>query len=156
MTKGRPKGEKNKYWSAEEKYKVIKSILDYDLTSGEVTRRTGINNGMLSKWVKKYKEYSMEGLKNKRKPSYSYHRINVIIRRETGWIVSDNLTHKICKILNIKSSAKHYKYKKPGEESVKYDNIIRNNWKTKRSFEKIVSDTTSFWFKRKNMIGHFI
>ena len=68
MTKGRPKGGKNKYWTSEEKYKVIKPILDYELTSGEVTRRTGINNGMLSKWVRKYKEHGMEGLENKRKP----------------------------------------------------------------------------------------
>lgn len=26
---------------------------------------------------------------HKRKPSYGYHRINAIIRRETGWVVSD-------------------------------------------------------------------
>ena len=38
-----------------------------------------------------------------RKPSYGYHRINAVIRREIGWIVSDNLVHKVCKILNIKS-----------------------------------------------------
>ncbi len=68
MQKGRPKGGKNKYWTAEEKYKIIKPILDYELTSGEVTRRTGINNGMLSIWVRKYKENGMEGLKNKTKP----------------------------------------------------------------------------------------
>ena len=36
---------------------------------------------------------------HKRKPSDGYHRINTIIRRETGWIVSDNLVHKVCKIL---------------------------------------------------------
>ena len=65
---GRPKGGKNKYWSAEEKYKIIKPILEYELTSGEVTRRTGINNGMLSAWVRKYKEKGMEGLRNKKKP----------------------------------------------------------------------------------------
>ena len=68
MQKGRPKGGTNKYWTAEEKYKIIKPILDYKLTSGEVTRRTGINNGMLSVWVRKYKENGMEGLKNKNKP----------------------------------------------------------------------------------------
>ena len=44
---------------------------------------------------------------HKRKTSYGYHRINVIIRRKTGWVVSDNLIHKICKILKIKSKAKH-------------------------------------------------
>ena len=28
-------------------------------------------------------------------------RINAVIRREIGWIVSDNLIHKVCKILNV-------------------------------------------------------
>ena len=86
---------------------------------------------------------------HKRKPSYGYHRIWKIIIDETGWIISANLVHKVCKILKIKSKAKHYKYKKPGEESVKYENIIGYNWNTSRPFEKVVSDTTSFWFKRK-------
>lgn len=66
---------------------------------------------------------------HKRKPSYGYHRIR--------------------KIINIKSKAKHYKYKKPGEESIKFYNAINGNWKTTRPFEKIVSDTTKMWFKRK-------
>lgn len=84
-----------------------------------------------------------------RKPSYGYHRINAVIRREIGWIVSDNLIHKVCKILNVKSKAKHYKYKRPGEESFKYSNVINGNWNTTRPFEKIVSDTTTFWLKKK-------
>ena len=86
---------------------------------------------------------------HKRKPSYGYHRINAIIRRETGWIVSDNLVHKVCKILNIKSKAKHYKYKRPGDESVKFKNIVNGNWNPSRPFEIIVSDTTTIGFKGK-------
>lgn len=86
---------------------------------------------------------------HKRKPSYGYRRINRIILKETGWIVSNNLVHKVCKSLKIKSKAKHYQYKKIGEESIKYPNIIKGNWKTTRPFEKIVSDTTTFYFKRK-------
>lgn len=84
-----------------------------------------------------------------RKPSYGYHRINIIIKRETGWVVSDNLVHKVCKLLGIKSKAKHYKYKKSGQESIKYSNIINGNWNTTRPFEKIVSDTTTIGFKGK-------
>ena len=76
---------------------------------------------------------------HKRKPSYGYHRICKIIVDETGWVISANLVHKVCKILKIKSKAKHYKYKKPGEESVKYENIIGYNWNSSRQFEKIVS-----------------
>lgn len=86
---------------------------------------------------------------HKRKPSYGYHRINSIIRREIGWIVSDNLVHKVCKILNIKSKAKHYKYKHAGEESIKYSNIIKGNWNSTRPFEIVVSDTTTIGFKGK-------
>ena len=86
---------------------------------------------------------------HKRKPSYGYHRINAIIKRDTGWIVSDNLVHKICKLLKIKSKAKHYKYKHTGEESIKYANIINGNWNPTRPFEIIVSDTTTIGFKGK-------
>ena len=83
------------------------------------------------------------------KPSYGYRRINTIIRRNTGWIVSNNLVHKVCKTLKIKSKAKHYKYKKPGEESIKYTNKIKGNWATHRPFEKVVSDTTRIYFRKQ-------
>ena len=92
---------------------------------------------------------------HKRKPSYGYHRINALIRRETGWYVSDNFIHKVCKILNIKSKTKHYKYKKSGEESIKFNNLINGNWDTKRPFEKVVSDTTEYGLKGNLMIGLF-
>lgn len=86
---------------------------------------------------------------HKRKPSYGYRRINRIILKETGWIVTDNLIHKICKSLKIKSCAKHYKYKKTGEESIKYPNVIKGNWNASRPFEKVISDTTTFWYRKK-------
>ena len=65
---------------------------------------------------------------HRRKPSYGYHRINAVIRYETGWYVSSNLVHKVCKLLA---------------------NVIGGNWNTSRPFEKVVSDTTTFWFKKK-------
>jgi len=87
---------------------------------------------------------------HKRKPSYGYHRINALIRRETGWIVSDNLVHKVCKKLKIKSKAKHYrKYRKPGLESIKYPNLINGDWKTNSPLEKVVTDTTMICFNKQ-------
>ena len=65
---GRHKGGTNKYWTAEEKYEVIKPIINFEKSSSQVTKETGINNGMLSTWVKKYNENGLDGLKNKRKP----------------------------------------------------------------------------------------
>ena len=86
---------------------------------------------------------------HKRKTSYGYHRINAVIKREIGLVVSDNLVHKVCKLLGIKSKAKHYKYKRPSEESIKYPNIINGNRNTTKPFEKVVSDTTTFYFKKR-------
>ena len=65
---GRPKGGTNKYWTAEEKYEVIKPIINFEKSSSQVTKETGINNGMISVWIKKYNEDGLNGLENKRKP----------------------------------------------------------------------------------------
>lgn len=87
---------------------------------------------------------------HKRKPSYGYHRINAILRRETGWIVSDNLVHQVCKSLHIRSCAKHYKFRREkGKESIIYPNLINNDWQTAAPFQKVTSDTTMFYFKGK-------
>ncbi len=68
MPSGRKKGGKNKYWSDVEKYKIIKPIITFEKSSRDVTRETGISNGMISTWVKRYNESGINGLKNKRKP----------------------------------------------------------------------------------------
>ena len=75
-------------------------------------------------------------------PSYGYHIIASEIRNKTGWIISDNLVHKCCKIAHIKSKTRHYQYRKPGGEHIVYENKIKGNWKTTRPLEKIVSDMT--------------
>ena len=65
---GRPKGGTNKYWSADEKYRIIQPIIEFEKSSSQVTRETGISNGMLSTWIKKYKDNGIEGLVPKKKP----------------------------------------------------------------------------------------
>lgn len=86
---------------------------------------------------------------HKIKPSYGYHRIHTRILDKTGWYISANLVHKVCKHIGVKSRCKHYKYKRPGEESIKYPNIINGDWIAKRPFEKIVSDTMLIYFKKR-------
>lgn len=68
MSSGRNKGGKNKYWSAEDKYKIIKPIITFEKSSRDVTRETGISNGMISTWIKKYNEDGLSGLENKKRP----------------------------------------------------------------------------------------
>lgn len=74
--------------------------------------------------------------------SYGYHRLSAVIRKETGWIFSDNLAHKCCKFCGIKSKAKHYKYKKSGEEHLLYPNIVNGRWNASRPLEIVTSDMT--------------
>ena len=74
--------------------------------------------------------------------SYGYHRLAAVVRRETGWVFSDLLAHKCCRFNGIKSKAKHYKYRKHGEEHVLYQNRIKGQWNAKRPLEIVVSDMT--------------
>ncbi len=65
------------------------------------------------------------------------------IRTKYGWDITDNLVHKVCKYLGVKSKTKRYrKYNKPGDEHRKFENLIGRNWKATRPLEKIVSDMT--------------
>lgn len=65
---GRPKGGKNRYWSKEEKLKLIKEHIDNHVSTNEITTREHISNGMYNNWLKKYLEFGELGLENKKKP----------------------------------------------------------------------------------------
>lgn len=75
--------------------------------------------------------------------SYGYHRLATVIRNETGWIFSDNLAHKCCKLAGIKSKVKHYKYRATqGKEHIQFPNKIHNKWNASRPLQIVVSDMT--------------
>lgn len=137
---------------------VLKLSKEYNIKS--LCEYMNISRSGYYKWLRnkdKLNRYEINRLKlkkiiesiHKRKPSYGYRRINRIILRETGLTISNNLVHKICKSLDIKSCAKHYKYKRIDEKVIKYPNIINGNWTVSRPFEKVVSDTTTFYFKKR-------
>ena len=62
------KGQKFKHWTAKEKYKIIEPIINMQKSSALVTKETGINNGMITKWVHQYKNGGLEELTPKKKP----------------------------------------------------------------------------------------
>lgn len=74
--------------------------------------------------------------------SYGYHRLATVIRKETGWLFSDNLAHKCCKVSNIKSKVRCYKYRRPGDENILYPNIVKGKWNAVKPLEIVVSDMT--------------
>ncbi len=45
---------------------------------------------------------------NKKRPTFGYRRLNVMILREFGWVLSDATVHKYCKQLNIKSKSQDH------------------------------------------------
>ena len=66
--RGRPKGGTNKSWTASEKYEVIEPIIKNKKSGNQVTKETGINNGVINKWVNLYLKDGIKGLENKKKP----------------------------------------------------------------------------------------
>ena len=62
---------------------------------------------------------------------------------------SDNLAHKCCKFAKIRSQAKHYKYRKPGDEHLEFNNIIKGNWNATKPLEIVCSDMTCLFSKGK-------
>lgn len=69
---GRPKGstskKPNNYWSKEAKLEYVKLIMKGEASMSELSRKNKISLGMLSTWVKRYREGGDDGLENKRKP----------------------------------------------------------------------------------------
>ena len=78
-------------------------------------------------------------------PSHGYRWLNAKIRLDTGQIMSDPYAHKCCKMAGIKSKAKHYKYKKPGDPFRIFPNLLVAELVIKGPLECIVSDMTVFW-----------
>jgi hypothetical protein len=65
-----------------------------------------------------FKEY------HRKYPSHGYRWLNAKIRLDTGLVLSHPYAHKCCKLAGIKSKAKHYKYKKPGNPYKVYPNLL--------------------------------
>ncbi len=80
-------------------------------------------------------------------PSHGYRWLNAKIRLDTGLVLSDPYAHKCCKTAGIKSKAKHYKYKKLGDPSRVFPNLLLSEMRIDGPMQCIVSDMTAFWVK---------
>ena len=63
---GHPKGKKNRYYSKDEKLRVVKAVLS-GKGSEEVGKEIGIGNRLIRKWVTLYLDQGENALENKRK-----------------------------------------------------------------------------------------
>ena len=88
-----------------------------------------------------FQEYHLKYL------SHGYRWLNAKIRLDTGLVLSDPYAHKCCKIAGIKSKAKHYKYKKPGDPFKVFPNLLLSEMRINGPLQCIVSDMTAFYVK---------
>ena len=65
---GRPKGGKNNYHSNEEKIKIVKEMLDFNLSPLDIEKKYNISHSLAGKWRKDYLEKGETSLVNKKKP----------------------------------------------------------------------------------------
>lgn len=64
----RKKGGTNKYWSTEEKVKIVDEMINNYISLPEMSKKTGIAIGQLWTWRDKYQKNGKTGLVNSRKP----------------------------------------------------------------------------------------
>ena len=65
---GRPKGGSNKRWTKEEKYDVIKPVINLETSSTQRAKDIGIHKSLVIRWFSQYQEGGIDALENKRKP----------------------------------------------------------------------------------------
>ena len=85
-----------------------------------------------------FKEYHLKY------PSHGYRWLNAKIYLDTGKKMSDPYAHKCCKAIGIKSHAKHYRYKKPGNPYRIFPNLLMTEMAISGPLQCIVSDMTAF------------
>ena len=68
MPSGRPKGGKNNYHSKEEKLKIVKEMLENNLSQYDIERKYDLSHSLAGKWRKDYLEKGEKALENKKKP----------------------------------------------------------------------------------------
>ena len=60
--------EPNRYWSKDEKLRIINRVVIDGESARQVALNEDISSGMLKNWIKKYLLHGEESLENKRKP----------------------------------------------------------------------------------------
>ncbi len=60
--------EKNRYWSKEEKLRIINKVIIDLRSSYDVAKEEDISDGMLRNWIRKYYDHGDIGLINQKKP----------------------------------------------------------------------------------------
>ena len=64
---GRPKGGKNRYWSKDEKLRIVKRYLEEGISSRSLAVEENADDSMIRRWVRKYLAEGESGLEQSNK-----------------------------------------------------------------------------------------
>ena len=82
---GRPKGGTNRFWSQEEKLRIVNRYLDEGISSVKLAKEEHISDGMFRQWIRSYLNEGPDSLVNKRKtgnPFAALHTSKVLSEEE--------------------------------------------------------------------------
>jgi len=120
---------------------------------------TDVNRSSYYKWLSRKSNPSQREIQrekdiaiikeiHQKHPSHGYRWIRAYAVKHYNVMWSDQHVHLCCKYAGISSSGKHYRYVKPGDERIKYKNLINASWRNlSRPLEVVVSDMTAFYVK---------
>lgn len=63
MPSGRPKGGTNKYWSSEEKEKIVKYHIENEIGMDKCAKKFGFSRAQMFNWVSSYRKDGINGLR---------------------------------------------------------------------------------------------
>ena len=64
---GRPKGGKNRYWSKDEKLRIVRRYLEEGISSRKLAVEENVDDSMIRRWVRKYLAEGESGLEQSNK-----------------------------------------------------------------------------------------
>jgi transposase-like protein len=65
---GRPKGGRNKYYTKEEKLKIVELMIEKNISCLKIEKEYNISHSLSNKWLREYLNKGEKGLENKIKP----------------------------------------------------------------------------------------
>lgn len=72
MEMGRPKGGKNRKWTATEKEAIVRRYLESGIGRRKFAAAENLSDRLLHEWVRRYHEHGKAGLENKRHTGNPY------------------------------------------------------------------------------------
>ena len=101
------------------------------------------------KYIQRMKDVEFVRNESAKHKSHGYRWLSAFMKYKYGVVMSPRYVYTCRKYAGIMCESKHYRWKKPGESSHIYNNLIWNNWNATKPLEIIVSDMTAFYANGK-------